>query len=893
MSEFEKNNIPDSAEAPVKVKNPEDTWKTVLEVAKRVGKISLRILSYIMNVLMTFMLIGTTCAIIIGTVFCIYIANYVDPEIDSSLFAAASSDTTTRMYYMQYEDEDARMNQDGVPVELEDQRLYSSDNSIWVSYDEMPQDLIDAFVCVEDHRFFSHNGVDWLRTGKAVFTYFFGAGDFGGSTITQQLVKNLTGDNEASVQRKVQEIFRALHIEEEMSKEDILEMYLNIVYLGNNCYGVQAAANTYYGKDVGELTLVECASLAAIVKNPSKYEPLYHDVVYYEKEKGEKEEDGNRTRRETVLYTMLLYDKISQSEFDKARKIDLAFAGDIGDNGDDKNETKTVNVTSWYTDAVIEDVQMALMDQYGYSEYVASLMIYTGGLQIYTCMDPEVQSVIDEVYINDGKDDGYFPYATDGLQPESSMIIIDPYTGDVLGLAGGRGEKTQSRLLNRATQAKRPCGSSIKPVSVYAPAIDSGIATMGSVYDDSPVKTTSDGTMWPHNLPDVYGGYTTVQDAIRRSVNTCAVKILQDVGIDYVFDFMKNTLRMNSLIESYTTASGYVISDKAEAPLALGQFSYGITLWELTAAYGMFQNDGIFCKSRLWYEVRDNDGNVILENAPEYELAISEESADIMTMMMQNVISTGTATAVTLDDRVNVAGKTGTTTADFDRTFIGYTPYYVCGCWFGYDMNQALSDFSRSPAIIVWDKVMGKLQDKIDARAAANGEAIKTFDFSDNLVKVTYCKDSGMLVGEACAHDPRGSRTETGYFTADSAPTQTCDVHVLVNFDKVTGGVASNSCPAENIKKVALIRNESRLFDTQVTITDAQYVYREIQAGEMPTYYGHPYFYNTIPKGKYVGKSAGEKQYNCACSSHKYVEPKPEEPENNGDSNDTDNANEP
>ena len=869
MAEINNNNNNNNNNNPeMDTGNEELKNEQGISTAKRVGKITLRILSYVMNVLLTLMLVGTTCAIIIGTVFCIYIKNYVDPEIDSSLFAAASSDTTTRLYYMDYENEDARINEDGTPVEIESQRLYSTDNSIWVSYEQMPKNLINAFTSVEDHRFFSHNGVDWIRTGSAVFSYFFGKGDFGGSTITQQLIKNLTGDNENSIQRKVQEIFRALHLEEEMSKEDILEMYLNIVFLGNNCYGVQAAANTYFDKDVSELSLVECASLAAIVKNPSRYEPLYHDIYYTEDENGEKKENGNRARRSTVLFTMNEYGKISDKEYEEALETELVLAGNV-DADKEEDKPKVDNVNTWYTDAVIEDVQKALINEYGYTEYVASLMIYTGGLQIYTCMDPEVQAVIDEVYINDDKEAGYFPYATDGLQPESSIIVIDPYTGDVLGLAGGRGEKMQSRILNRATQAKRPCGSSIKPVSVYAPAIDTGVATMGSDYDDCPVTTTEDGTMWPHNLPDVYNGYTTVQDALRRSVNTCAVKILKDVGIDYSFEFMKDTLDMHSLVESYTTASGYTVSDKSEAPLALGQFSYGITLWELTAAYGMFQNDGIHCKSRLWYEVRDSEGNVILKNEPEYEMAISEESADIMTLMMQNVISSGTATAVTLDDRVNVAAKTGTTTADFDRTFIGYTPYYLCGCWFGYDMNQALSDFGTSPSLIVWDKVMNMLQDKVEAKAAATGEAIKTFDISDSLVEVTYCKDSGMLLGDNCAHDPRGSRAETGFFTRETAPTAKCDVHVLVNYDRITSSVATDKCPKENIKKVALVRNETRLFDCQVTITDAQYTYRALgNVTRYPTYIGYGYYYYAIPEGKKVGRSYDEKQFNCACEIH-------------------------
>lgn len=845
-------------------KNNSQAQEKTMAVLKTVGKVVLRVLSYVMNVLLTVMLIGIVCAIIVGTVFCLYIKNYVNPEIDSSLFVTASSDTTTRLYYMNYETEEDRINEDGTPVELEDQRLYSSDNSIWVSYEKFPKDLVNAFVCVEDHRFFDHNGVDWLRTGKAVFGYFFGKGDFGGSTITQQLVKNLTGDNENTIQRKVQEIFRAINLEKDMSKEEILEMYLNIVNLGNNCYGVQAASNFYFDKDVSELTLPECAALAAIVKSPSKYEPLYHDIHTYELENGETEEDGNRKRRnDIVLYTMYQQGKITSAQFDEAYETELV-VGEKNEQGE--TVTDKANVNTWYTDSVIEDVQKALMEEYGYSEYVASLMIYTGGLQIYTCMDPTVQAAIDEVYINDEQ---YFPYATDGLQPESAMIIIDPYTGDVLGLAGGRGEKTQSRILNRATQAKRPCGSSIKPLSVYAPAIDTGVATMGSVYDDSPVTTSADGTVWPHNLPDVYNGYTTVQDAIRRSVNTCAIKILNDVSVDYSFDFLTNTLHMTSPVESYTTASGTVVTDKAQAPLGLGQFSYGITLWELTAGYSIFPNNGIYCKSRLWYKVLDSDGNVVLENEPDYEIAISEEAASIMTKMMENVVTSGTATAVTVDQYVDVAGKTGTTSADFDRTFIGFTPYYVGGCWFGYDMNQALSDFGPNPSITVWDKVMTILQEKITAKANAGGEAVKSFTYSDNIVQCTYCKDSGMLISDACNSDPRGSRAETGWFTRDSVPTEPCNVHVLVDYDKTAGGVSVGVCPAGSTSKVALVRNEERAFNTQVIITDAEFVYRETDPSlGYPTYFGYPYFYMNIPEGTYVGRSSNTKQYNCACPTH-------------------------
>ena len=835
-------------------------WEKAKPVLKIIGKVALRVFSYVFNVLFTVLLICLICGVIVGTVFAIYIKNYVDPELDSSLLVGASSDTTTRIFYMDYETEDDRINEEGVAVELEDQRLYSSDNSIWATYDQFPDDLVNAFISIEDHRFKTHNGVDWVRTLKAVAGYFFGDGDFGGSTITQQLIKNLTGDDDNTPQRKVQEIFRAINLEKEMEKEQIMEMYLNIVFLGNNCYGVQAAANTYFDKDVSELSMVECASLAAIVKNPSKYEPVYHDVVFYENEEGEMEEDGNRARRNDVIFAMHKYGYISETERDEGYETEL----ELRDKDDDSSASNTM-VNSWYTDSVINDVQEALMEEYGYSSYVASLMIYSGGLQIYTCMDPKVQETLENVYENDSE---YFPAATDGLQPESAMIVIDPYTGDVLGLVGGRGEKTQNRIMNRATQSTRPAGSCIKPLSVYGPAIDTGVATMASVYDDVPVRFDEKNYGWPHNYPDVFNGLTTVWDALRRSVNTIAVRILQDVTVEYSFDYIKNTLHMDSVIESYAKKDGTIVSDKDLAPLALGQFSYGVTLWELTAGYSMFPNDGIYSESRLWYKVLDSDGNTILENEPEYEIAMSEEAASIMTYMMQNVVATGTGAGITLDQQVNVAAKTGTTTADFDRWFIGYTPYYLGGVWTGYDMNQSLSDFGENPSLQVWDKVMTMLHEDIIAEAQATGTPLKRFELSEKLVECTYCKYSGMLMSDACKLDPQGNCAETGYFTKDTVPTEYCTTHVLVNYDKVTNSVAVEGCPEANIIQVGL-RVTNRVFPGHVVVKDAQYT----TIADFNPAYGYPdsrdmpYYFRQL-NGYFPGFSAYSRHYNCACLEH-------------------------
>jgi penicillin-binding protein 1A len=326
---------------------------------------------------------------------------------------------------------------------------------------------------------------------------------------------------------------------------------------------------------------------------------------------------------------------------------------------------------------------------------------------------------------------------------------------------------------------------------------------------------------------------------------------------------------MDSIIESYAKADGTIISDKDLAPLALGQFSYGVTLWEMTAGYTMFQNEGIYSESRLWYKVLDSDGNAILENEPEYEIAISEEAASIMTLMMQDVITNGTGAGITLDNKVNVAGKTGTTTADFDRWFIGYTPYFVGGVWTGYDMNQSLSDFGENPSLQIWDKVMTMLHEDIINDAAKNGEALKTFKKSEKLIEATYCKDSGMLIADACKLDPEGNRAEKAYFTKDTLPTEYCTTHVLVAFDKTTNRVATPSCPKETLVYKGL-RNVDRCFPIQLKVVDSQYTCNikfDPLTMNYPTSDYFTYYYYAVPDG-YTGISNVEKQYNAICLKH-------------------------
>lgn len=834
MAELRKN----SRKTPSFINWNDETKETL----SRIGKIALRVLTYFLNIVLTLMLVGFIIGIIVGTTFAIYVRNYVDAHIDASLLVQASADKTTQLFYT-----DA----DGNAVEIEDQRIYGADNGIWVKYDKLPKTLIDAFVATEDHRFFSHNGVDFITTTKAVIGYAFGGSGAGGSTITQQLVKNLTGDNEVKITRKVQEIFRALDLERQLSKEQILEMYLNVIYFGNNCTGVQAAANEYFGKDVSELSLVECATLTGIVKNPYQYNPS-------------KFPEESIARRNDVIYNMLINHKITKEEAEAAYDTPLTLADHSGD-GSTSGGTNTI--FDWYTEAVFNEVQDDLMEKYGYSKYSAGMAIYTGGLKIYTCMDPEVQGVLEEVYEND---DEYFPQLSSSMQPESAMVVVDPYTNNVLGLVGGRGEKVSNRILNRATGTLRPPGSSIKPVSVYAPALDAGIINYASVYDDVPVNFGTDPEnpqAWPGNLPYIYRGLTNINSAIERSVNTVAVRVLQDLTPQASYDFVTQKLKFTSVYDKFTTASGVVMSDIDLSPLALGQLSYGISVKELTAAYSIFQNEGVFTEPRLYTEVKDSSGETILSNEKKSEIVISEQSASVMTKMLYNVVNDPEGTAsgtITLKNSVDVAGKTGTTTADFDRWFVGFTPYYVGGVWVGYDMNIALSAFGASPAAIVWNTVMTKLHQKY-LDAAANGtEELRTFKTADGLIEATFCRDSGKLMTDACRLDLRGDRSETGWFAYGTEPSEYCDRHVKVKYCNESNAVASPKCT--NTREVSLVRVESRSFPYEITVTDAQYVYRDLPAGVEPGgWYGIPFFYNTLKPGEYCGSSDVTYQANAYC----------------------------
>ena len=646
----------------------------------------LKCLLILMIVLFSLASLGIICG-------AVRLSEYSDSRVDGELLATNYVNSETRFYYYDFDDRYERL---GEAKLLEDASLDSGVKYKYVSLGEMPEDLINAFVSVEDKRFWTHEGIDVLRSGKAVVSYLFGNGSFGGSTITQQLVKNLTGDDEFSIRRKLTEGFSALDLEKRYDKSEILEMYLNVINLSNGCRGVGAAVELFYSKSVGELTLSECAVIAAITNNPSRYDPVRHP-------------ENNLQRRDIILRCMLDEGYISDKEYLSAvsEPIELNMSAK-SHNG----------VNSWYIDMVTSDVIADLSKKYGISKEYASLLLYRGGYKIYIAEDPEIQDILDEYY----SDIYNFPEDSNGETPQSSMIIIDQYTGDILGVAGAVGEKKGNRIQNFATDTKRPPGSTIKPLSIYARAIDEGLVEWSTRVLDMPLQDT-DGHGWPANASGKYEGEVTVKYAMENSLNTVAVRLFEELGADSVVKFLTEKLNMSSIDKE---------KDRGSAALALGQNTNGVTLRELTAAYTMFA-EGIVSNPRSYFKVTDENGVVILDNSTEQEAVISRESAAICTKLLETVVDTGTAKGkITLDEKVEVAGKTGTTQKNCDRYFIGYTPELLGGVWYGYDYPKPLDDIGSNPSAYIWDDIMSEIYRRTDYGKKTE------FDLPDTVQRVTY-----------------------------------------------------------------------------------------------------------------------------------------------------------
>ena len=577
---------------------------------------------------------------------------------------------------------------DGELVEYD--QISGTANRIWADIDDVADDLQNAFIAIEDERFLTHPGFDFPRLAKAVFNYVVKRDkSFGGSTITQQLVKNLTKDDTVSVDRKVREIFRAIKLETQMNKQQILEMYLNTIYLSQGCHGVQSASYKYFGKSAAELNLAESACIAGITQYPSKYDPIENP-------------EANKQKQEIVLDKMLELGYITEEACQEAKDFELVFATD-----ESLAEEKSQN--SFFVDTVIEEVKQDLQTIKGYSANYATKLLYSGGLQIHVTVDPAIQNAVETVFTNEENFSSSSYYEE---QPQSAIVIMDPHTGAIKGIYGQRGVKTSDLALNRATQTLRSPGSTIKPIAVYGPAIEEGIIGPQSIINDEEITING----WtPHNYDHEYHKHMTIRTALEMSYNIPPVKVLQLLGVNTSYEYMSEKFGITSLVDSRVGEDGKIISDKNLASLALGGLTDGVSVKEMCAAYSAYANDGVYTTPYSYTTVLDHEGNVLLEKKIKTKVAVSEETASIMTHMMQGVVLRGTGTAARLSSGIPVAGKTGTSENTHDLWFCGYSPYYCGAVWYGFDIPKDMSGFtSGSISASLWRKVMDIVHEDLE-----------------------------------------------------------------------------------------------------------------------------------------------------------------------------------
>ena len=805
MSDMNHSSLYDNSEYPSRKQEP-DTASRPRKVKKR-----RRPFLTFLKAFLTLLLVGLCTGVILCCFGAMYIKSVIIPQADLSLDDYVLGENSV-MYYTAKATGEAK----------ELCTLMTTTSSIWVDYEDIPQNLIDAAVAIEDKRFWEHPGIDWRRTLNAVKDMFTGNDISGGSTITQQMIKNLTDYNETTVKRKLVEIVRALRFTQNNSKEDTLTMYLNIIPLGASCEGVGSASYAYFGKDVSELSLAECASLIGITNHPSKYGP-YSEARSATETTGEvwNARQWNKWRQENILYQMLDQELITQEEYDAAVAEELVFV-----RGESNAAPK--DIYSWYEETVIADVKKDLIEKYSLSDERAGQLLSSGGLRIYTCVDLELQKIVEEVYSN--RDN--LPYTSArGQKMQSSITLIDTATGDVVAIAGQFGEKEGNLLDNFANSGARQPGSSIKPLSVYSPAVEMGLISSISVVDDYPVYLKADGSPWPYNSGSTkYRGLTTIKDALTRSVNTIAVRLVQDmVTPAESFKFVEERYHID-LVDELVVGS-QVKSDRDTSPLALGGLTKGVNTREMAEAYATFPNNGVYTQSRTYTRVEDSEGNVILEKEPVKETVIKDTTAYYMNDMLTNVVVAGTGTGARLSN-MTAAGKTGTTSENYDRWFVGYTPYYTAAVWTGYAQNEKITQ--SNPAVPLWQNVMSKVH---------AGLSNQSFPTPNGLVKVDgYCLDSGLLATEYCQLDPRGSRVASATVHQDDVPTDVCPIHtaesviklckdcpILDADEKETGMYhqVGEACPEESIWEVCLPNYERALLEG-VYANDEKYLLRDV-----------------------------------------------------------------
>ena len=708
-------------------------------------------------------------------------------------------------------------------------RVYQNSDGKCQTYVRL-EDVCDylklGFISAEDRGFYNHCGIDIRRTLGAAINYIFHPSrGFGASTITQQVIKNVSGRAERTLGRKICEMIRAIRIEQRHTKDEIFEAYLNVIPMSRNVYGVYEASMVYFGKTPKELDLAEAATIVGITNAPSKYDPF-------------KNPEACLNKRNNVLYAMLDNKSITREEYDKAKSVPLAVADNSGINDD---------VSSWFIESARKEILSDLMSEYGISLSAARLLL-SNGTRVILTMDMEIQKLLEERFEDTSK---FSEAIDDGLS--YAMVINDVKSGNTVGIVGGVGKKSADKILNMA-EIKRPPASTFKPLAIYAPAIDRGLINWATVFDDVPLsfeKKSAETVPYPKNSPDQYDGLTTVKDAVRLSKNTVAMRIYEMRGAKAVISDLEKLFDIK-LCEK----------DNSAAPLALGQLTEGITLRQLVNAYTVFPRDGVSAGGKCYEEVLDAENNTILRQNSKSDRVIKPATAQIMNQLLMTVTDSGTARSLEIKNYIATAGKTGTSSMDRDRLFVGYTPFYCAGIWCGYKDSDNAVERGVSGHLKIWDDVM----QAVHQQKLSKNQYNQSFS-TDKLVLKKYCKDSGERIKEECLLDPRQNREEYGYFSLDDQPREYCSRHIAVLYDRSTDAVAGRGCPEEELELISLVEVE-RSFPCEITVTDAEYVYRTDPYLVIPPTYELPYFYGLLEDGEHVGRGKNKKQFNSGCYIH-------------------------
>ena len=710
----------------------------------------------LLKLLVTVLAIGVLTAGMFYRTFMKYVDTVLEPEMDVDLSAYTLKQSST-IYY-----------QDKATGEwLELTKLHGDENRTLVDYRQIPDHVVKALISIEDQRFYEHEGVDWKSTARSVYDTLTGNNARGASTITQQVVKNVTGENQVTIRRKILEIFRALRLHEKYTEEEILETYFNLVFFGHKAYGIEAAAETYFGKHVEDLTVAEGAAIVGITQYPWQYDPLRND----------KTREANRNRQLDVLYKMNEQGWLSDADYEAAKAEKMVFVGDadyVETHYDESDSAANTQLDSFFVEQVYRDVIKAFREM-GYGERAAAQMIYNGGYQIYATVDMDIQNLVESIYA----DRENFDYPSkSGQQLQSGMTVIDNATGNIVAIGGRVGERKGALEWSYAANNTQ-CGSAIKPLSVYAPALEAGVVTAASVIDDYPVMELN-GSAWPVNAYRGYRGLSTIQFALQQSSNTCAVRTLMKLGMATSYAFLQDKLGFTTLTDDDLVKVGN---------LALG--GGAVNTIEMAAGYATFANNGVYIEPRTFSQVLDSNGNMFYDNTQETHVALKETTVYTMNELLKSVMkSGGTGTAAAFSGMTQ-AGKTGTTNEKKDRYFCGYTPYYTAAVWSGYDTPERILPEAVNPSALAWKMVMSTIHEDLPDK-----------DFpttSDGMVRVTVCNKTGLLAGSGC-----GS-TRSVLVPQNYAPALTCDGHDAVLFCTESGLPANMNCPDDTLERHSLV----------------------------------------------------------------------------------------